>query len=53
MMNILQELLAGKTPWLPNVGLKPTMMLHKGIDLPYFAACTLLDTDTGKAELTR
>lgn len=52
-MTTLQTLLATNTPWLTDGGLETTMIFHEGLDLPCFAAFTLLDTDTGRAALTR
>ncbi len=53
MMNRMQSLLAARTPWLTDGGLETTMIFGEGLDLPYFAAFTLLDTDRGRAALTR
>ncbi|MBT5413371.1 MAG: homocysteine methyltransferase, partial [Rhodospirillaceae bacterium] len=38
-------------PFLMDGGLETTMIFHEGIDLPYFAAFTLLDDPKGRAVL--
>ena len=40
-------------PFLTDSGLETTMIFHEGIELPYFAAFTLLDTDKGRMALSR
>ncbi len=52
-MTTLQTLMSAPTPWLTDGGLETTMIYHEGLDLPYFAAFTLLDSDIGRAALTR
>lgn len=52
-MERLQSLLAADAPWLTDGGLETSMIYHEGLDLPYFAAFTLLETATGRAALTR
>jgi homocysteine S-methyltransferase len=43
--------LAGDRIFLTDGGLETTLVFHRGIDLPEFAAFPLLDTDTGRAAL--
>lgn len=52
-MHRLEKLLAAQTPWLTDGGLETTMIFDEGLDLPYFAAFTLLDSEAGRAALTR
>lgn len=49
----LEKLLSAKSPWLTDAGLETAMIFHEGLDLPYFASFVLLDTNTGRAALTR
>ncbi|MEM1302986.1 MAG: homocysteine methyltransferase, partial [Pseudomonadota bacterium] len=41
------------TRLLTDGGIETTLIFHDGIDLPLFAAFTLLDTDSGRAALRR
>jgi homocysteine S-methyltransferase len=43
--------LAGDRMYLTDGGLETTLVFHRGIDLPAFAAFPLLDTDDGRAAL--
>jgi S-methylmethionine-dependent homocysteine/selenocysteine methylase len=52
-MQRLERLLAAQRPWLTDGGLETTMIFDEGLDLPFFAAFTLLDSDAGRAALTR
>lgn len=52
-MHRLERLLAAGTPWLTDGGLETTMIFDEGLDLPCFAAFTLLDSPAGRDALTR
>ncbi len=52
-MDRLNALLSSPLPWLTDGGLETVMIFHEGLDLPNFAAFTLLDSDAGRAALTR
>ncbi len=52
-MTRLERLLASDAPWLADGGLETVMIFDEGIDLPCFASFTLLDSDAGRAALTR
>ena len=41
------------TDFLTDGGLETTLVFHRGMDLPHFAAFPLLDTDDGRNELDR
>ena len=43
----------GDQIFLTDGGMETVMVFHEGIDLPQFAAFTLLDSDIGRAALTR
>lgn len=43
----------GETLWLGDGGLETAMVFHEGLDLPCFAAFTLLDHAEGRAALER
>jgi S-methylmethionine-dependent homocysteine/selenocysteine methylase len=49
----LQSLSDTRSPWLTDAGLETAMIFLEGMDLPFFAAFTLLDSDKGRAALTR
>lgn len=51
-MKRLECLLEAKSPWLTDGGLETSMIYHKGIDLPNFAAFTLLEDATGRTALS-
>jgi S-methylmethionine-dependent homocysteine/selenocysteine methylase len=52
-MTPIERLLSSDRPWLADAGLETSMIFHEGFDLPCFASFVLLDTDTGRAALTR
>ena len=41
------------TLFMTDSGLETALIFHEGIELPYFAAFTLLDTDAGTDRLRR
>ena len=43
----------GDKPFLTDGGLETTLIFHDGLELPYFAAFTLLDSAEGRAALGR
>lgn len=43
----------GDAAFLSDGGLETTLIFHEGVDLPHFAAFTLLDTVEGREHLTR
>jgi homocysteine S-methyltransferase len=43
----------GAKPFLSDSGLETTLVFHDGMELPCFAAFTLLETEAGRARLTR
>jgi S-methylmethionine-dependent homocysteine/selenocysteine methylase len=51
--NRIGAYLDNTAPYLTDGGLETSMVFHEGLDLPSFAAFTLLDSDTGMAALTR
>jgi homocysteine S-methyltransferase len=55
MANARERLLSrlGQELWLAEGGLETELVFHDGIDLPCFAAFTLLDSDEGRARLAR
>lgn len=52
-MSRVEKLMTAKTPWIADAGLETVMIFLEGIDLPHFASFSLLDSDTGRAALTR
>ncbi len=52
-MSRLEALMKAKTPWIADAGLETVMIFLEGIDLPHFASFTLLDSEAGRAALTR
>lgn len=52
-MHQLERPLAAGTLWLTDGGLETTMIFDEGLDLPCFAAFTLLDSPAGRDALTR
>jgi S-methylmethionine-dependent homocysteine/selenocysteine methylase len=44
--------LSGDRVYLTDGGLETTLIFHRGLDLPHFAAYTLLADDAGRAELS-
>lgn len=43
----------GERPFLSDSGLETTLIFHEGLELPFFAAFTLLDSAEGRGHLTR
>jgi S-methylmethionine-dependent homocysteine/selenocysteine methylase len=52
-MSRLEKLLKADTPWIADAGLETVMIFLEGIDLPHFASFVLLDSEAGRAALTR
>jgi S-methylmethionine-dependent homocysteine/selenocysteine methylase len=52
-MTRLEKLMNAETPWIADAGLETVMIFLEGIDLPHFASFALLDSDEGRAALTR
>jgi S-methylmethionine-dependent homocysteine/selenocysteine methylase len=52
-MSRLEMLMKADAPWIADAGLETVMIFLEGIDLPHFAAFSLLDTEAGRAALTR
>jgi S-methylmethionine-dependent homocysteine/selenocysteine methylase len=52
-MSHFDTLMNTKTPWIADAGLETVMIFLEGIDLPHFASFGLLDSETGRAALTR
>jgi S-methylmethionine-dependent homocysteine/selenocysteine methylase len=52
-MSRIQSLITAASPWPTDAGLETTMIFLEGLDLPHFAAFTLLDSDAGRAALDR
>ncbi len=52
-MTRLNRLLSSDAPWLADGGLETVMIFDEGLDLPAFASFTLLDSEAGRAALTR
>lgn len=52
-MSRIDRFLNAAKPWPTDAGLETVMIFLEGIDLPYFASFTLLDTAAGQAALTR
>lgn len=52
-MSRIQRLLDAPRPWPADAGLETAMIYLEGIDLPHFAAFTLVDSETGRNALTR
>jgi S-methylmethionine-dependent homocysteine/selenocysteine methylase len=52
-MTRLEQLMTSRRAWLADGGLETAMIYHKGLDLPQFAAFTLLERDEGRAALSR
>ena len=49
----IERFLQDGKPWPTDAGLETTMIFLEGIDLPWFASFPLLDSEAGKAALTR
>ncbi len=52
-MSRIDRLLKSTTPWPTDGGLETVMIFLEGIDLPHFASFALLNTEEGRAALTR
>lgn len=52
-MTRLEQLMTSPRAWLADGGLETAMIYHEGLDLPQFAAFTLLDRAEGRAALAR
>lgn len=52
-MSRVEKLMTAKTPWIADAGLETVMIFLEGIELPHFASFFLLDSDAGRAALTR
>lgn len=52
-MSRIERFLSTTTPWPTDAGLETVMIFLEEIDLPHFAAFRLLETETGRAALTR
>jgi S-methylmethionine-dependent homocysteine/selenocysteine methylase len=52
-MSRIDRLMNAQYPWPADAGLETVMIFLEGIDLPYFASFHLLDSDLGRAALTR
>ena len=52
-MSRLDRFLSSPTPWPADAGLETVMIFLEGLDLPNFASFPLLETDPGRAALTR
>ncbi|MBL9052708.1 MAG: hypothetical protein JNN02_03160, partial [Tabrizicola sp.] len=50
-MTRLEQLMTSPRAWLADGGLETAMIYHEGLDLPQFAAFTLLDRAEGRAAL--
>lgn len=52
-MSRIDRLMTANAPWPADAGLETVMIFLEGIDLPYFASFYLLDSESGRAALTR
>jgi S-methylmethionine-dependent homocysteine/selenocysteine methylase len=52
-MSRIDRLMSSPTPWPADAGLETVMIFHEGLELPQFASFRLLETDAGRAALTR
>jgi S-methylmethionine-dependent homocysteine/selenocysteine methylase len=52
-MSRIDRLMIAPAPWPCDAGLETVMIFLEGIELPYFASFSLLDSDVGRAALTR
>ena len=52
-MSRLERLMTASTPWPADAGLETVMIFLEGLDLPDFASFVLLDSEPGRAALTR
>jgi S-methylmethionine-dependent homocysteine/selenocysteine methylase len=52
-MSRVDQLMTSPTPWPSDAGLETVMIFLEGLDLPHFASFRLLETEAGRAALTR
>lgn len=52
-MSRIGKLMDASTPWPADAGLETVMIFLEGLDLPHFASFLLLDSERGRAALTR
>jgi homocysteine S-methyltransferase len=52
-MSRIDRLMTARTPWPTDAGLETVMIFLEGLDLPHFASFRLLETDQGRAALSR
>ena len=52
-MSRIDRLMNAPTPWPADAGLETVMIFLEGIDLPHFASFHLLDSQAGRAALSR
>ena len=52
-MSRIDSLMTSPGPWVADAGLETAMIFHEGFDLPHFASFPLLDSEPGRAALTR
>ena len=52
-MSRIDRLMNARTPWPSDAGLETVMIFLEGLDLPHFASFYLLDSEAGRAALTR
>jgi S-methylmethionine-dependent homocysteine/selenocysteine methylase len=52
-MNRIDRLMADTRAWPADAGLETCMIFDDGLDLPHFASFVLLETEVGRAALTR
>jgi len=52
-MSRLEKLMKADRPWIADAGLETVMIFFEGLDLPHFASFFLLDSQEGRAALTR
>lgn len=52
-MSRIERLMTAPAPWPADAGLETVMIFMEGFDLPCFAAFPLLETEPGRAALTR
>jgi S-methylmethionine-dependent homocysteine/selenocysteine methylase len=52
-MSRIDRLMSTPTPWPTDAGLETVMIFLEGLDLPHFASFRLLETNAGRAALTR
>ena len=52
-MSRIDSLMTSPGPWVADAGLETAMIFHEGFDLPHFASFPLLDSEAGRAAMTR